>query len=233
MMLFHLAGHSGAGKSRLTAALGKQGVKFPRAILYTSRSAREGEIHGRDYYFLSKSAIDALPKESFFVGPVREMLQAVDLVQIQEDLEDTKNNLVLIEIFADLWPQLLPQIASRVRGRLRSTSVFMTAVDPEIVKALSDNKIRGRHIQTEVERILSWRGKDAPDKIVSRSKSAVNEVLSALKLQETKARYDEVLHSAPEGPDGQDEWTKGATPVGRAQTVLDRITSLISAAASE
>lgn len=230
MMLFHLAGHSGAGKSRLIAALVKRGVKFPRAVLYTSRLARDGEIHGVDYYFLSKGAIAALPRPSFFIGPVREMLQAVDLVQLEEDLRSPKSNLVLIEIFADLWPELKSQITNRVGGELRTASVFMTAVDPEIVKALPENEIRGRYIQTEVQRSLTWRGKDAGDKVASRSRSAVDEVLGALQLKQTAACYDEVLHSAPEGPDGQDEWTRTGEPIGRAKSVLDRVAALIGAA---
>ncbi len=82
-MLLRLSGHSGAGKSRLTAALPQFGITCPRAILYTSRSPRDGEVHGKDYYFLSRGAIAALPRSDFYVSPVREMLQAVDLSQLE------------------------------------------------------------------------------------------------------------------------------------------------------
>jgi hypothetical protein len=230
MILLHLAGHSGAGKSRLIAALPKCGISVPRAVLYTSRAPRDGEVHGRDYYFLSKGAIAALPRESFFVGNVREMLQAVDLQQLQESLESEAHFLVLVEIFADLWPDLRARIAERFGGELSTASVFLTAVDPEIVKALSDNEIRGRYIHNEVERILTWRQKDEADKVASRAKSAVDEVLAAVG-QSGDHKYDYILHSSAEGPDGADDWTRAEAPVGRAKQVLDTVVGLVKNAA--
>ncbi len=226
MILIHLAGHSGAGKSRLTAALPKCGISVSRAVLYTSRAPRDGEVHGRDYYFLSKGAIAALPRESFFVGSVREMLQAVDLQQLQESLESERHSLVLVEIFADLWPELCKRVAERLKGERRTASVFLTAVDPEIVKALPDNKVRGRYIRNEVERILTWRRKDDPDKVALRAESAVTEVLGALGLN-GPSRYNLVLHSSPEGPDGEDDWTRAETPAGQAKQVLDKVVDLV------
>jgi len=228
MILIHLAGHSGAGKSRLTAALPKCGISVPRAVLYTSRAPRDGEVHGRDYYFLSKGAIATLPWGDFFVGPVREMLQAVDLQQLQESLESDAPSLVLVEIFADLWPGLRKRVTERLGGELRTASVFLTAVDPEIVVALPDNEARGRYIRDEVERTLTWRRKDEPDKILSRAESAIDEVLAALGLQGSH-QYDYVLHSSPEGPDGEDDWTRAETPVGQAKQVLDRVVGLVRA----
>jgi hypothetical protein len=227
MLLFHLAGHSGAGKSRLTNALSKYGINFTRTVLYTSRIAREGEIHGRDYYFLSKSAIASLNKDKFFIGPVREMLQAVDLIQLKEDLESKKTKIVFIEIFSELWPNLHAEIIKHFETKFKSISVFLTAVDPEVVKLLPNNDIRGRFISNEVERILTWRNKDKPDKIQSRANSAIDEILCALGMKKTQAHYDLILHSSPEGPDGQDEWTKEKEPVGKAKTILDNVVNFI------
>lgn len=222
-MLLHLTGHSGAGKSRLLAALPERGVTCPRAVLYTSRLPRAGEMHGRDYYFLSRGALAALPEEDFFVGPVRDLLQAVDLAQLQEDLES--NDLVLIEIHCDLWPGVRAAVSRRVGSRLRTASIFMTAVDPAAIEVLPDNNARASYIESEVERILTWRGKDAPKKIARRAKSAVDEILKALGL-DGKTDYDRIFHSSPEGPDGEDDWTRGGTPVGRAKAVLDDFAKL-------
>jgi hypothetical protein len=224
MMLLRLSGHSGAGKSRLTTVLPRFGVTCPRAILYTSRAAREGEAHGRDYYFLSRGAIAALPSSDFYVGPVREMFQAVDLSQLESDLKS--NSLVLVEIFADLWPGLERRIAERLGSQLRTASVCMTAVDPKTVLAQPDEQSRARFIQHEVEQILQRRAKDTPDKIKSRAKSAVAEVWSAVGPDGSKL-YSRVFHSAPEGPDGQDEWTSEAHPVGRAKQVLDEFVAFV------
>jgi guanylate kinase len=57
MLLLRLSGHSGAGKSRLIAALPHHGITCPRAVLYTSREQRVGEIDGRDYHFRSRAFI--------------------------------------------------------------------------------------------------------------------------------------------------------------------------------
>ena len=217
MLLVRLSGHSGAGKSRLLAALPRYGVTCPRVVRYTSRLARDDEQHGKDYYFLSRAAIAALPSRDFYVGPVREMLQAVDLSQLEIDL--WSSNLVMVEIFPDLWPGLLQRLEERMRCSIPNTSVFMTAVHQEMILALPEQS-RRQFIQSEVERILLWRGKDAPDKVRIRAKSAVNEILTAIS-PEGSQQYARILDSSPEGPDGEDEWTKEAGPVGDARRVLD------------
>lgn len=231
MVIFHLAGHSGAGKTRLINALSKRGMNIPRAVLYTSRMPRKGEVHGIDYYFLSRGAIAALPEEKFFVGPMRDMLQAVDLVQLEEDLRSGRDGIVLVEIFSGLWPGLLKRIAQRIKGNLRIASVFMTAIDPDAVKALPDEQKQRSYIRKEVERNLSWRAAEGPEKIAIRAKSAENEILAALGLIESKNSYDAVLHSAPEGPDGEDDWTREIEPTGRAKDVLEEIIQRITTAA--
>lgn len=218
MLLLRLSGHSGAGKSRLLAELPKRGITCPRAVLYTSRLARTGEIHGQDYYFLSRSAIAALPAADFYIGPVREMLQAVDLSQLEVDVKS--NDLVLVEIFAGLWPGLETRIRERVGPELRAASVFITAVDPHAVRNQPDDQTRAWFIQDAVECSLRWRAKDSADKISLRAKSAVAEITEALGPSGA-ALYERVFHSSPEGPDREDEWTKEPQPTGRAKDVLN------------
>jgi hypothetical protein len=226
MMLVRMSGHSGAGKSRLLEALPSVGVECQRAVLYTSRLARDGEVHGKDYYFLSRSAIAALPGWDFHIGPVREMLQAVDLHQLETDLRSS--GVVMIEIFADLWPGLIKRMEERMKCPVPSASVFMTAVDPARIRAEPETG-RAKLIEAEVERLLTWRGKDQPDKIKSRAKSAVKETLQAVG-PEGPSLYTRVLHSSPEGPDGQDEWTKPGGPTGRAKGVLDEFVAFFRTA---
>ncbi len=218
MMLVRLSGHSGAGKSRLIAALPRYGITCPRSVLYTSRLPREGEIHGKDFYFLSRTAIAALPGSDFHVAPVREMLQAVDMGQLEIDLRSS--SLVMIEIFADLWPILIMRLEQRMRCSIPSASVFMTAVDPQVILAAPEQK-RGPFIQSEIRRILTWRGKNTPDDVERRAKSAVGEILTAVGPEGSRI-YARVFHSSPEGPDGQDEWTKQVEPIGDAKRVLDQ-----------
>jgi hypothetical protein len=223
MMLVRLSGHSGAGKSRLIAALPTVGVECKRAVLYTSRLARDGEIHGRDYYFLSRGAIGALPGRDFHIGPVREMLQAVDLGQLEADLRSS--GVVMIEIFADLWPGLIARMEQRMGCEIPTASVFMTAVDLEAVRSQPEGS-RAQFIQDEVERILTRRDKDEPDKIKKRAESAVKEVLTAIGLSGGDV-YTKVFHSTPEGPDGEDDWTRHDQPEGQAKAVLDEFVAFL------
>jgi hypothetical protein len=223
MLLLRLSGHSGAGKSRLIAALPRLGITCPRAVLYTSRLARAGEVHGRDYYFLSRSAIAALPGSDFYVGPVREMLQGVDLGQLEIELRS--NSLVLVEIFAPLWAGLEKRIRERVGPELHTASVFMTAVDPKAFRAQPDEK-RAHYVQETIEDILRRRAKDADDKISSRARSGFAEIAEALGPH-GNTLYNRVFHSAPEGPDGDDDWTKEGQPIGRARDALDEFVAFV------
>lgn len=221
MLLIRLSGHSGAGKSRLLAALLKRNVRYPRAVLYTSRQSRDGEVHGKDYFFLSREAIEKLPPDKFFIGPVREMLQAVDLEQLERDLRT--NDMVIIEIFHELWPELEATMKSRLSGKLATASIFLTAIDPDRLRHISDNEA-AEIIKHEVKRILEWRAKDPADKILKRSESAVSEIINALRNRE---HYDKILFSSPEGPDGEDDWTKCEKPINRAAQTIDEFLSLI------
>jgi len=228
MLLVRLSGHSGAGKSRLTAALPRYGITCPLVVRYTSRLARSAEQHGVDYYFLSRAAITALPSADFYVGPVREMLQAVDLSQLEIDLRSS--NVVMVEIFPELWPGLLRRLEERMGCAVPNTSVFMTAVHRKTILDLPEQS-RGLFIQSEVERILSWRSKDAPDKVRIRAKSAVDEILTAISPEGSR-HYARIFDSAPEGPDGEDEWTVEAEPVGDARRVLDEFIAFYTSVAA-
>ena len=70
------------------------------------------------------------------------------------------------------------------------------------------------------------RGKDQAADITKRAKSAVTEVGDALGPKASML-YDRVFHSAPEGPDGDDDWTREAKPVGRAAAVLAEFAAFV------
>jgi hypothetical protein len=218
MILLRLSGHSGAGKTRLVNALPMFGITCPKVLRYTSRPPRKDELHGQDYYFMSRSFIEKLPEEDFLVGPVRNMLQAFDLNQIELDLKG--NDIVLVEIYPDLWPRLMDKMHDRLGNKLKTASVFMTAVDPRKIAAFPDSASMASFITKEVRNNITLRNKDAVKDIEIRASSAAREILEALGPSGS-AMYDKILYSAPEGPDGQDDWTREVQPVGQANAAME------------
>lgn len=222
MLLVHIGGHSGAGKSRLLAALKSSNLVYHRHILYTSRSPRVGEVDGEDYHFRSREATKRLPPKRYLVRPVRRMLQAVDIDALEADLQT--NMIVIVELFYALWPDVKKAITSRLGKQLKCLSIFLTAVDPTFLKKVSIEEANSK-IKDRVETILRWRGDDA-EEIRLRADSAVDEVLGALKNENL---YSRIVFSAPEGSDGFDDWTREASPVGQAAKALKEFLSLIEA----
>jgi hypothetical protein len=187
-------------------------------VRYTSRPPRPEEIEGEDYYFRSREFIESLPEKDFLVGPVRNMLQAFDLKQLEQDLKS--HDLVLIEIYPELWPALLKRLEKRMKKKLTTASVFMTAVDPVEIEKLGDEEEKAGFIISEVYKMLLFRDKDTLEDIKIRAHAAAREVMEALG-PENRKMYEKIIFSAPEGPDRQDDWTREAFPAGQARKAIE------------
>ena len=217
MLLLRLSGHSCAGKTRLVNALPQYGIICPKVIRYTSRAPRPEEIEGEDYCFRSRDFIESLPEKDFLVGPVRNMLQAFDLRKLEKDLKT--HELVLIEIYPTLWPELIARLEDIIKESITTASVFMTAVDPAVIEAFKDEEEKSGYITSEVYKMLLYRNKDLPEDIKIRAHAAASEILGALSPEGIKM-YAKIIHSAPEGPDGEDDWTRGERPAGQAKEAM-------------
>ncbi|MDX9905124.1 MAG: hypothetical protein RBS55_00910 [Bacteroidales bacterium] len=224
MLLIRLSGHSCAGKTRLVIALGQQGLTCPKVLRYTSRAPRSGETDGEDYFFRTREYIASLPEKDFLVGPVRNMMQAFDLHHIETLLRS--NPVVIIEIYPALWPMLISRMSERLGNDLKTASVFLTAVDPRQIKLFRTKEEKAGYIASEVYKMLLFRNKDHVEDIKIRACSAAVEILEALSPAGRK-QYEKIIFSAPEGPDGQDEWTREYEPAGQAKTALEDFITMI------
>jgi guanylate kinase len=65
--LFVIAAPSGAGKSSLVKALLAQDARLQLSVSHTTRSPRGQEQNGREYYFVSPAAFDAMVQADAFV----------------------------------------------------------------------------------------------------------------------------------------------------------------------
>lgn len=68
-MIHCLVGESASGKSTIERMLEKMG--FPRIVSHTTRTKREGEVNGIDYYFINDEEFQRLEEEGFFAETAR------------------------------------------------------------------------------------------------------------------------------------------------------------------
>ncbi len=224
MILLRLSGHSCAGKTRLVKALPQFGITCRKVVRYTSRAPRPEEQEGKDYYFRSAEFIASLPEKDFLTGPVRNIFQAFDLKQLEQDLKSHQK--LLIEIYPALWPLLIERIENRIQQKLTTVSVFITAVDPAEIIRFTDEEERVGFISSEVYKMLLFRNKDKLEDIKIRAHAAAGEILEAMNPIGQKA-YDRIIHSAPEGPEGEDDWTRERMPVGQAKAAMEEFIGIL------
>lgn len=68
--LFILIGPSGVGKSTLAQKLTQQGVSLESLVTHTTRSMRPGEVHAKDYFFISNDDFNRKKANNEFILPV-------------------------------------------------------------------------------------------------------------------------------------------------------------------
>ncbi|MFL2556281.1 MAG: hypothetical protein ACJ0Q4_05545 [Gammaproteobacteria bacterium] len=70
-ILFVVAAPSGAGKTSLLKALKKINNRVSISVSHTTRQSREGEVEGKDYFFVSEEKFKDLIKENYFLEYAR------------------------------------------------------------------------------------------------------------------------------------------------------------------
>ncbi len=129
-----LSGPSGAGKSTIIQAASAEIGEYYFSISTTTRSPRQGEVHGRDYFFVSKESFEEDIKAGNFLEyaevhgnyygtslkPVREALDAGKLVIFDIDVQGhrlvrAKMNDITTSAF--ITPPTLHELEKRLRAR--------------------------------------------------------------------------------------------------------------------
>lgn len=138
-MLVIVSGFSGAGKGTLIKALlARYADQYALSISATTRGPREGEQHGREYFFLSKNefeqliAEDALIEHACYVGNY----YGTPKRYVMEQMEAGRDVILEIEI----------QGALKVKERFPET--LMIFVTPPGAGEL-ERRLRGRGTETE------------------------------------------------------------------------------------
>ena len=162
-ILYLVSGPSGSGKSTMCRKLRDEGeAEF--SVSCTTRAPREGEVHGTDYFFLSK--------EQF-----TEKVEAGELLEHAEvhgNFYGTLRSEVLdrLEKGTDVVMDIDVQGADQVRA----------CEDPAICRALVDLFVMPPD-EEELERRLTGRGTDSEEVIALRLKNAIEEMAQWPKYQ--------------------------------------------------
>ncbi len=149
---------SGAGKTTLIKKLLNEFSNITFSISYTTRKPREGEVHGKDYFFVSKEEFKRLIDKGFFAewAEVHGNYYGTPVSFVNETLEKGKDVLFDVDIKGAL------QLKKNLKD---SISVFIL---PPSKKVLEER--------------LRKRGKDSEKDIVLRISRAKEELLVAYKF---------------------------------------------------
>lgn len=139
--LFVIAAPSGAGKTSLVRALMERETGLRFSISYTTRRQRPNEVHGRDYFFVSKDEFERMVDAGAFLEHARvfDNFYGTARRQVEDSLAAGQDLILEID-----W-----QGAAQIRRAMpESMSIFILPPSRE-----------------ELERRLRGRGTDAEDVI--------------------------------------------------------------------
>ena len=96
--LVTITGPSCTGKTTLAHKLIETG-KFCSIVSFTTRPKRAGEIHGKDYYFITQKAADTLLEEDAAIGCVefKGFTYGIEKREIEDKLTTTKIPVTILE----------------------------------------------------------------------------------------------------------------------------------------
>lgn len=220
-----LSGSSCVGKGPLREALRcrHSEIRYAELVLCTSRQPRfksssgSYEVHGKDYYFLPRSLFAQLDPNRFIVGNVRSDVQAMDMGQVAELLEN--HSLIVAEVFCTLGRSLMRWASERSGLDFVIRSVALTPLSEQEIQTtvMATGKTPQQIVYETMKAKLVRRAEDAPAKIEERASSAWTETLA------TADCTDHIINHA--GEDDRHEWFN---PLGsEAQRVLDEFAAIL------
>lgn len=150
--LFIVAAPSGAGKTSLMNALVAKHEEIRLSVSHTTRAAREGEVDGKDYFFVSTEQFDQMREQNAFLesATVYDNSYGTSSAAVSEQLKQGFD--VILEID---W-----QGAQQVRkNHPECTSIFILPPSKQTL----EQRLRGRG--QDGEEIIARRMRDAESEI--------------------------------------------------------------------
>lgn len=150
--VYVISAPSGGGKTTLVEALMAQDSDVTRAVTHTTRGAREGEVNGVDYHFVTKDQFREMIKNSDFLehAEVFENLYGTSLAEVKKHTATGKDVVLVID-----W-----QGAASVKAIMPEAELIFI-IPPSI---------------RELEARLSGRKQDDSEVVRKRMADAVNQI---------------------------------------------------------
>ena len=148
--LIVLSGPSGAGKSTLVGAVRKHLPDLEFSISCTTRKPRPGELHGREYYFLTPEEFEARSQAGGFVEEARVFAHRYGTLK-SEVLERVRRG---ADVILDIDVQGATQIreAAKRDAELAAAAVFVLISPPSL--ELLEARLRKRATDSEEQLAL-------------------------------------------------------------------------------
>jgi len=132
-LILVISGPSGAGKSTILKSLPEEEFYF--SVSHTTRSPRPGEVHGKDYYFVSKNDFLKMIEAGAFLEWVKahDTYYGTAKSEIEKAFSQGKHLILDIEVIG----------ASRLKNFFGKEAVFIFIAPPSL-KELEDRLYRRR-----------------------------------------------------------------------------------------
>lgn len=151
-ILFVVSSPSGGGKGTLIQRVLKQGINLSYSVSYTTRAPRNGEVEGREYFFVTPEEFEAMASAGEFLewAHVHGKLYGTSRHQVSHEVFDGRDIILEVDV----------QGAASVRELVTdSVSIFILPPSLEILR----------------ERLIA-RGTDSPAELELRLRNAPAEL---------------------------------------------------------
>lgn len=145
--LFIVSGPSGAGKTTLINAVRHQlepiGIRLYFSVSHTTRKAREGEVDGVSYHFVTRQAFEDMVSKGEFLewAHVHDHQYGTSVAEVSGRLDSGQ------DVILDIDYQGAKQIAGRPHLNERSLNVFIFPPSLDVL----EQRLRDRGLNTEAE----------------------------------------------------------------------------------
>ncbi|MGH9874861.1 MAG: guanylate kinase [Pyrinomonadaceae bacterium] len=207
-ILFVVSSPSGGGKGTLIRRVMNQVPNLSYSVSFTTRAPRNGEVDGREYFFVTTEQFEAMVAAGEFL----------EWAQVHSKLYGTARQQVMREIAAgrDIILEVDVQGAASVRSLLAdSVSIFILPPSFEILKQRLEARgtdspeelgLRLRNAHLELKDYSAFQYvilNDELDRAANQMTAIVHAERARLSRQETKVRRIVEAFTAPEIPDLQ------------------------------